>query len=105
MATRGDSPPPRAAPCPARPRSAAAAAAQLEQPDQRLRVARLVDERVELGQRARLDVDALVVVDLRLGVREPRGEVDMALLVREAGRGVEGHQMLPVLGGLADLLG
>src|SRR5215213_7803105 len=104
MATRGDSPPPRAAPCPARPRSAAAAA-QLEQPDQRLRVARLVDERVELGQRARLDVDALVVVDLRLGVREPRGEVDVALLVREAGRGVEGHEVLPVLGGLADLLG
>src|SRR5215218_10937837 len=79
-------------------------AAQLEQPDQGLGVARLIDERVELGQRAGLDVDALVLVSLGRRVREIRGEVDVALLVREAGRGVEGGEVLPLRGGLADLL-
>src|SRR3954451_25399701 len=79
--------------------------AQLEQPDQRLGVARLVDERVELGERARLDVDALVLVRLGLRVREVRGEVDVALLIREARRGVEGGEVLPLRRGLADLLG
>src|SRR3954467_14688745 len=78
--------------------------AQLEQPDQGLGVARLVDERVELGQRARLDVDALVLVRLGLRVREVRGEVDVALLIREARRGVEGGEVLPLRPGLADLL-
>ena len=101
---RGASPPRRGAPFRATRRSARAAA-ELEQPDQRLRVAHLVDQRVELGERARLDVDALVLVRLGLGVRQPGGEVDVALLVGEAGRGVEGVQVLPVLGRLADLLG
>src|SRR3954453_4368944 len=78
--------------------------AELEQPDQRLGVARLVDERVELGQRARLDVDALVLVRLGLRVREVRGEVDVALLIREPRRGVEGGEVLPLRRGLADLL-
>src|SRR4051794_10183694 len=68
-------------------------AAQLEQADQRLGVARLVDQRVELGQRAGLDVDALVLVRLGLGVRQARREVDVALLVGEAGRGVERRQV------------
>src|ERR1700710_2901679 len=103
MATRRSSPPPALDPSNATTLSAAAA--QLEQPDQRLRVAHLVDQGVELGERARLDVDALVLVRLGLGVRQPGREIDDAALVREAGRGVVVVQQLPVLGRLADLLG
>src|SRR3954465_4737617 len=102
MATPGSSPQRCGAPAGAMARSDPPA--QLEQPDQRLGVARLVDERVELGQRARLDVDALVLVRLGLRVREVRGEVDVALLIREARRGVEGGEVLPLRRGLADLL-
>ena len=38
-------------------------------------------------------------------VAEPGGEEDVALLVGEPGRGEERREVLPVLGGLADLLG
>src|SRR3954447_13122831 len=103
MATPRSSPPRRGHLVAARRRSEPPA--QLEQPDQRLGVARLVDERVELGQRPHLDVDALVLVRLGLRIGEIRGEVDVTLLVREAGRGVEGGEVLPLRGGLADLLG
>ena len=117
MATPGSSPPASGAPCPCKAAPTARRAPgvrqrrsqrrrrQFEQPDQRLRVVDLVDQGVELGQRARLDVDALVLVRLGLGVRQPRREVDVDLLVAEAGRGVVGVQVLPVLGRLADLLG
>src|SRR4051812_8488551 len=103
MATPGSSPQRCAAPAGAMARSDPPA--ELEQPDERLGVARLVDERVELGERAGLDVDALVLVRLRLGVGQPRREVDVALLVGEPGRGVERRQVLPLVRGLADLLG
>src|SRR3954447_23495410 len=104
MATPWGSPgrgrtPPRATPRSGQP------AAQLEQADQRLGVARLVDERVELGQRPRLDVDALVLLRRGLCAGELGGEVDVTLLVREAGRRVEGREVLPLRRGLADLLG
>src|SRR3954465_4339000 len=103
MATPGSSPQRCGAPAGAMARSDPPA--QLEQPDERLGVARLVDERVELGERACLDVDALVLVRLGLRVGEAGGEVDVALLVGEAGRRVEGRHVLPLGGGLADLLG
>src|SRR5512132_1401059 len=102
MATARCSPPPAAPPAGATRRSESAA--QLEQPDQRLRVAHLVDDRVELGERADLDVDPLVLVRLRRGVRQPGGAVDVADLVGEARRGEERVQVLPFRGGLADLL-
>src|SRR3954452_18814007 len=103
MATAGDSPPSRPGPANATCRSEPAA--QLEQPDQCLRVLRLVDDRVELGERPGLDVDALVLAGLGRGVRQPGGQVDVADLVAEAGRGEERVQVLPLRGGLADLLG
>src|SRR2546421_302450 len=82
MATPWGSPgrgrtPPRATPRSGQP------AAQLEQADQRLGVARLVDERVELGQRPRLEVDALAVV---------RHDPDRALVAHDLAR-----DLLPVL--------
>src|SRR4051794_31936132 len=105
MATARCSPPPVARPAGATGRSAGeASAAQLEQPDQRLRVLGLVDDRVELGERADLDVDALVLLRLRRRVGEPGREVDVADLVGEARRGEERVQVLPLRGGLADLL-
>src|SRR4051794_20108854 len=103
MATARCSPPPAAPPAGATRRSESAA--ELEQPDQRLRVLDLVDDRVELGQRADLDVDALVLLGLGRRVRQPGGQVDVADLVGEAGRGEERVQVLPLRGGLADLLG
>src|ERR671916_1762684 len=106
MATAWGSPPRRTRPSGATGRSVAVGtAAELEQPDQRLRVAHLVDDRVELGERPDLDVDALVLLRLGRGVAQPCGEVDVALLVREARRRVEGVQVLPLRGGLPDLLG
>src|SRR3954464_12663594 len=102
MAGAGFSPAAAAPPAGATRRSESAA--QLEQPDQRLRVLYLVDDRVELGERADLDVDALVLVGLRRRVRQPGREVDMADLVGEARRGEERVQVLPLRGGLADLL-
>ena len=83
------------------------AAAQLEQPDQRLGVLRLVEDRVELGERPDLDVDALVLVDLGARRRRERpvarktwqtssvkpGEVKNVCRCSQLG------------GGLADLLG
>src|SRR5512133_641593 len=102
MATARCSPPPATRPAGATRRSESAA--QLEQPDQRLRVGHLVDDRVELGERPYLDVDPLVLVRLRRRVRQPGGEVDVADLVGEARRGEERVQVLPVRGSLADLL-
>src|SRR5829696_9144591 len=105
MATAWCSPPRSPRPFGATPRSGPdGSAAQLEQSDQRLRVAHLVYDRVELGQRPDLDVDALVLVGLARRVGQAGGEVDMALLVGEAGRGEEGVQVLPLRGRLADLL-
>src|SRR3954454_1965822 len=102
MATARCSPPPAAPPAGATRRSESAP--QLEQPDQRLRIGHLVDDRVELGERADLDVDPLVLLGLRRRVRQPGGEVDVADLVGEARRGEERVQVLPLRGGLADLL-
>src|SRR6187200_1076732 len=87
------------------PRSAAQAVAQHQQPDQRLGVAAAGDRRVELVERARLDRDPLVLDLVARRVGQARGEVDVALLVGEAGRGEERRQVLPAIGRLPDLLG
>src|SRR5689334_7765272 len=92
----------------ATPRSAGAQALeQPHQPDERLRVLGLSEDRIEIAERADLDVDALVPVDLGslADVRDAGGEVEPDLLVGEPGRRVEGPEVLPVLGLLADLLG
>ena len=80
--------------------------AQLEQPDQRLRVAHLVDQPVERGERAADDLDARGVGRRRtIGhVLEPGREVDVDLLVAEARRHEAAVQVLPARGALADLL-
>src|SRR4051812_42860493 len=64
------------------------------------------EDRVELRERDDLDVDALVLVDLRalVDVGDAGGEEEVDLLVREAGRGEERAERLPVGGLLADLL-
>jgi len=77
---------------------------QLVEPDQGLGVRHLVDQRVELGERAGDDLDALVLVRLGARVGEARGQVDPHLLVGEAGRGPVALELLPLLRGLADLL-
>src|SRR6185503_8653140 len=78
---------------------------QAGEPDDRLRVGRLGDQLLELGERAHVDVDALVLVHLRplVDVREPGREEQVDLLVGEAGRGVEAAERLPLGGLLADL--
>jgi hypothetical protein len=82
-------------------------AAQVQQPDQGLRVARLGDQLVELRECADVDVDALVLGDVGrlVYVGEAGREEEVDLLVGEAGRGEERAERLPVLGLLADLLG
>src|SRR5215210_6734977 len=106
-ATGHHSPPGTGRPAGAIRRSAAQLRLQAREADDRLGVRRLRDQRLEVGQRPRLDVDPLVLVDLGLlvGVGDSRRQEEVDLLVGEAGRGVEGAQRLPVLGLLADLLG
>src|SRR2546421_527065 len=101
------SPPRPARLCGATARSAAELRAQLHQRDQRLGVLGLGEDRVEVREWMELDVDPLVLLDLRAlaGVADPGGKEEEDLLGREAGRGVERAEVLPVLGGLADLLG
>src|SRR3954447_17928703 len=80
--------------------------AQLEEADQRLCVLAGVDGAVEVVERPRHELDALVLLDGRaLDVRQARGQVDMHLLVREAGGAPVGLEVDPVRGRLADLLG
>src|SRR4051794_33580111 len=79
--------------------------AEPEQADEALGVAALGDQVVELRQRPRDDLDPLVLLGLRVLVVQIGGEVEMALLLREAGRCVEARQELPLVGALADLFG
>src|SRR5215210_4906165 len=76
-----------------------------EQADQALRVATVRDHLVEPGQRLLDDLDALVVFGVRGLVVEVGRQVDVALLRRESGRGVEAREQPPAAGALADLLG
>src|SRR4051794_7246385 len=85
--------------------TSAQAAAEQEQADDRLGVRRLGDGVVELLERPRDDLDALLLPGLGLRVREPGGQVEVDALVGEARRREEGVELLPVLRGLADLLG
>src|SRR5215207_7696630 len=105
-ATAHLSPPGAARPAGAMRRSAAQLRLQPCEADDRLGVRRLRDQRLEVAERPHLDVDPLVLLDLGLlaGVRDPRGQEEVDLLVREAGRGVERAERLPVLGLLAHLL-
>src|SRR4029079_17900104 len=64
--------------------SAVQEGAEPEQPHERLRVARVADRVVQLGERPLHDLDPLVLVGLRRLVIEVRGHEEMALLVREA---------------------
>src|SRR3954449_1300966 len=81
-------------------------AAQLVEPDEGLRVLAGVDRAVEVVERPLDELDALVLLDLRLlDVAQAGGEEHVHLLVAEAGRAPVGLQVLPVLAGLADLLG
>ena len=79
---------------------------QAGEPDDRLGVGGARDQRLELVERADLDVDALVLVHLGplLDVGDAGGQEQMDLLVGEPGRGVEAPERLPVVGLLADLL-
>src|SRR5919109_1135501 len=88
----------------ARRTSAAEVGPKPEEADQGLRIPTAGDHVVEVYQRHLHDLDPLGVVGLRLLVIEIRRQVDVALLVREAGRGVEARQVLPGPGALADLL-
>src|SRR5215210_8107466 len=76
-----------------------------EQADQALRVATVRDHLVEPGQRLLDDLDALVLFGVRGLVVEVGRQVDVALLRRESGRGVEAREQPPAAGALADLLG
>src|SRR5918996_3056302 len=76
-----------------------------EQADERLGVAALPDHPVELGERNLDDLDPLLLGGIGGLVEEVGGEVDVALLVGEAGRGVEARQAPPGACPLADLLG
>src|SRR5215210_1448281 len=78
---------------------------QPQEADERLRVAAVADHAVQLGERHLHDLDALVLVCLGALVVEVGGHEDVALLVGEAGRGVEARQVLPRPCALADLLG
>ena len=80
---------------------------QPREPDDRLRVGALGDQRLEVRQRADLDVDALVLVHLGalVDVGDAGGEEQVHDLVGEAGRRVEEPERLPLGGLLADLLG
>src|SRR3954453_20350224 len=91
-----------AGPPPATGRSALRVAppGQLEQPDQRLGVAALRDRVLEVVQRPRDELDALVLTRVGLGVRQPGGELDMDLLVAHPDTRPERLQLLPVRGGL-----
>ena len=94
-------------PAPAAPSVVALRRCAQRQADDRLRVARLGDQRVELGERADVDVDPLVLRHLRAlaDVGDAGREEEVDLLVGEAGRGVEPAERLPVGRLLADLLG
>ena len=82
------------------------ARAQQQQADERLGVAGLLDRGVEVVQRPRDDLDALVLAGVGAArVAQALGEVDVDGLVGEADRRVVGRQVLPAVGLLADLLG
>src|SRR5689334_5689535 len=76
------------------------ALAELEQRYERLGVGGVGEDRVELGDRPDLDVDALVLLDrgALVDVGDAGGEVEVHDLVGEADRAVVGAERLPVLG-------
>src|SRR5215211_235985 len=76
-----------------------------KQADQALCVATVRDHLVEADQRLLDDLDALVLLGVRGLVVEVSRQVDVALLRRESGRGVEAREQPPAAGALADLLG
>src|SRR3954447_12553730 len=78
---------------------------QPEQPDKRLRIAAVANRGVERTERNGAQLDALRFVALRAGLVQVGGEIQVDLLVREAGRRVARGQVLPGPGREPDLLG
>ena len=76
-----------------------------QQADERLRVVAIGDGFVQAVQRPAHDLDALVGLGLQAVVAQAGGLEQVEALVGEAGRGEELVHRLPVVGGLADLLG
>ena len=87
------------------PTGACSRSPQVQQADQRGRVAAGLDRRVELVERQPDDLDPLVVLGLARDVVELGRQEQVALLGREPGAGVEPVELAPVAGRLADLLG
>src|SRR3954447_15023272 len=90
---------------PAATRRSAPRAAQQEEPDEGLGVHARVDGAVEVRERPADDLDALVLVRLwPLDLPQARGQVEVDLLVREAGARVVGRHVRPLVRRQAEFL-